>query len=81
MIVAVVNPVVFVLRLLKKAIKTLKLFFCKQYMFLVLCIVKHIAIHVTLIVAWPEPEPLWSNGVGLNSKFSGCTRGVAMVSM
>ncbi len=27
-----------------------------------LYIVKHIAIHIILIVAWPEPEPLWSNG-------------------
>jgi hypothetical protein len=25
-------------------------------------IVKHIAIHVTLIVACPAPGPLWSNG-------------------
>jgi hypothetical protein len=23
---------------------------------------KHIAIQVMLIVAWPEPKPLWSNG-------------------
>ncbi len=59
--VSVVMPVVFVLRLLKNAIKTLKLVTCKQCLFLLLYIVKHIAIHVTLIVVWPESKQLWSN--------------------
>jgi hypothetical protein len=53
MVVAAVPPVVFVLRLLKNA-------FCKQSLYLVLFIVKHIR-----IVAWPEPKPLWSNRVAL----------------
>jgi hypothetical protein len=60
--VAVVTPVVFVLRLLKKAIKTLKLIVCNLCLYLLLYIVKHIAIYVRLIVAWPEPKPLWLNG-------------------
>jgi hypothetical protein len=61
-VVVVVTPYVFALRLLKNAIETLKLVVCKQYVYLLLCIVKPIAICVTLIVAWPEPKPLWSNG-------------------
>jgi hypothetical protein len=61
MVFVVVTPVVFVLRLLKNAIKTLKSVVCKQYLYLFLYIVKHIAIHVPLIVAWPEPKPHWSN--------------------
>ncbi len=64
MVVAVVTPVVLVLRLLKNAIKTLKLVVCEQCLYLILYTVKHkhIATHVTLIVAWPEPESLRSNG-------------------
>jgi hypothetical protein len=61
MVAAHVMPVVFVQRLLKNAIKTLKLVVSKLILYLLLCIVKHIAIHVMLIVAWLEPEPLWSN--------------------
>ncbi len=61
MFVAVVTPVVLVLRLLNSAIKTLKLVVCKQTYNFLLCIAKHTTIHVTLIVAWPEPD-LWSNG-------------------
>jgi hypothetical protein len=57
MVVAVVTTVVFVLRLLKNAIKTLSLVVCNQILYSLLYIVKHIAIHVMLIVAWPEPKP------------------------
>jgi hypothetical protein len=67
MVVTVVMPVVSVLRLLKNAIKILKLVVCKQCLYLLLYIVKHIAIYVTLIVTWQEPKPFWSNGVVLNS--------------
>ncbi len=62
MVVVVVMPVVFVLRLLKSSIKTPKLAVSNRILLLLLCIVKHIAIHVTQIVAWPEPKSLWSNG-------------------
>jgi hypothetical protein len=58
MVVAVMTPVVFVLRLLKNAIKTHKLVVCKQFMYLSICIVKPVAIHAMLIVVWPEPKPL-----------------------
>ncbi len=58
MVVAVVTPVVFVLRLLKKEIKTLKLVGGYQKVYLLLYDIKHIVIHISLIVAWPEPE-LW----------------------
>jgi hypothetical protein len=58
MVVAVVTPVVFMLWLLKNAIKTLKLFVCKLILYYLLCIVKYITIHVTLIVSWLEPKPL-----------------------
>jgi hypothetical protein len=61
-VMAVVTPVVFVLRLLKNAINTLNIVFCNQCLYLLLCIVKNIAVHVMLIVGWPEPQPLWSNG-------------------
>jgi hypothetical protein len=61
MVVAVVTPVVFFLRLPKSAIKTLKLFVGNRTFQFFLCIVKHTTIHVMLIVAWPEPKPLWSN--------------------
>jgi hypothetical protein len=46
----------FVIRLLKLSIKTLKLFVCNQFVYELLYIVKHIIIHVSLIVAWTEPE-------------------------
>ncbi len=62
MVVAVVTPVVFVLWLLKNAIKTLKVVVCKLIFYYLLYIVKHITIHVTQIVAWPGPKLLWSNG-------------------
>ncbi len=46
------------LRLLKKEIKTLKLFGGYQKVDLLLYVIKHIVIHITQIVAWPESE-LW----------------------
>ncbi len=51
MVVAVVMPVVFVIRLLKLSIKTLTLVVCNQFLYELLCIVKHILFHVLLIVA------------------------------
>jgi hypothetical protein len=62
MVVVVVMPVVFVLRLLKNAIKTLKLVVCKQKFHVITIIVKYTTIHIMLIIAWLEPEPLWSIG-------------------
>ncbi len=50
MVVAVMMPTVFVLRILKNAIKTLKLVVHKEIFYLLLYIVKNIAIHVMLIV-------------------------------
>ena len=67
MVVAVVTPVCFVLRLLKKEIKTLKLFGVYQKVYLLLYVIKHIVIHILLIVAWPEPK-LWH---GLNPNHYG----------
>ncbi len=46
--VVVVTPVVFVLRLLKNVIKTLKLVVCTQYLYLLLW--KNCLITVTLLV-------------------------------
>ncbi len=81
MVVAVVTPVVFVLRLLKNAIKTQKLNVCKQCLYLLLYIIKHIAIHVTLvIVPWLELKPLWSNRtphIGYSQKAQNVTKMVA----
>ncbi len=44
------------IRLLKISIKILKLVVCIQYLYVLLYIVKHIIIHVSLVVAWTEPE-------------------------
>ncbi len=46
------------LRLLKKEIKTLKLVGGCQKVYLLLLVIKHIVTHISLIVAWLEPE-LW----------------------
>ncbi len=48
----------FVLKLLNKEIKTLKLVGGYQKVYLYQYIVKHIVIHTSLIVAWPKPK-LW----------------------
>jgi hypothetical protein len=59
MVVVVVTPIVFfVLRLLKKEIKTIILFGGYQKVYLKQHVVKHFVIHISLIVAWLEPE-LW----------------------
>ncbi len=52
------------LRLPKKEIKTLKLVGSYQKEYLLLYVIKHIVIHISLIVVWPEPE-LW-HGRSLN---------------
>ncbi len=57
MIVAVVMPIMFVLRPLKNSIKTLKLVDFKQILYLLLSIVKNIEIQVMLIGAWLESVP------------------------
>ncbi len=54
MVVAVVMPVVFVIRLLKLSIKTLKLVVCNQFLCELPCIVKRIMIHASLIVVWTK---------------------------
>jgi hypothetical protein len=46
----------FVIRLLKISIKTLKLVVRNQCLYGLMYVVKHIIIHVTLIVVWTEPE-------------------------
>jgi hypothetical protein len=46
----------FVIRLLKISIKILKLVVCNQCFYVLLYIVKHIIIHVPLIIVWTEPE-------------------------
>jgi hypothetical protein len=46
----------FVIRLLKLSIKTLKLVVCNQFLYELRCIVKHIIIHITLIVARTKPK-------------------------
>jgi hypothetical protein len=69
MVGAVVTPVVFcamVTEILKNAIKTLKLvvclsitIYCKTY-----CnsIIANCSLAQARVVAWREPQPLWSNG-------------------
>jgi hypothetical protein len=56
MVVVVVMPVVFVLWLLKNAIKTLKLVVSKLIVYNLQYIVKHITIHVRLIVCGRSPK-------------------------
>jgi hypothetical protein len=56
MVVAVVMPVVFCNKATKSLVKTLELVFCNHFLYVLLYIVKHIAVHVSLIIAWPEPE-------------------------
>ncbi len=46
----------FVLRLLKNKIKTLKLVGGYQKVNLLLYVIRHIVIHILLIVAWLEPK-------------------------
>ncbi len=46
----------FIIRLLKLSIKKLKLVICNQFLYVLLYLVKHIAVRVSLIVAWWEPK-------------------------
>ncbi len=77
----------FVIRLLKISIKTLKLVFCNQFLYVLLCIEKHIIIHVSLIVAWTEPElyggqspnhfgPMYPGILGIAGKHLQCSSGL-----
>jgi hypothetical protein len=43
----------------EKCYTNIKISFSISYFIFLLHIVKHITIHVMLIVAWPEPEPLF----------------------
>jgi hypothetical protein len=61
MVVAVMMLVVFVLRLLKNAIKTIKLVVRKQKFLFITIYCKTYYNSRSVIVAWLEPEPLWSN--------------------
>ncbi len=56
MVVAVVTPVVFCNKATESFNKNTKLFVCSQYLYVLLCIVKHIIIHVSPIVAWTKPK-------------------------
>jgi hypothetical protein len=69
MVVAVVTPVVFCAKATEKQNKNTKISCLLQKSLFITFIVKHIVIHISLImrgrarvVAWPEPEPLLSNG-------------------
>jgi hypothetical protein len=69
MVVAVVMPVVFCAKATEKQNKNTKISCLLPTSLLLTFIVKHIVIHISLIVrgraqvvAWLEPEPLLSNG-------------------
>jgi hypothetical protein len=69
MVVAVVTPVVFCAKATEKQNKNTKISFLLPKSLFITFIVKHIVIHISLIVrglaqvvAWLEPEPLKSNG-------------------
>ncbi len=69
MVVAVVMPVVFCAKATEKQNKNTKISCLLPKSLFVTFIVKYIVIHIALIVlgraqvvAWPEPEPLLSNG-------------------
>jgi hypothetical protein len=69
MVVAFVTPVVFCAKATEKQNKNTKISCLLQKSLFITFIVKHIVIHILLIVrgrarvvAWLEPEPLWSNG-------------------
>ena len=56
MVVAVVMPVVFCAKATEK--KNTKISWWLQKVYLLLLVIKHIVTHISLIVAWLEPE-LW----------------------
>ncbi len=59
MVVAVVTPVVFCAKATEKRNKNTKIsWWLPKSLFITICFLKHIVIHISLIVAWPEPE-LW----------------------
>jgi hypothetical protein len=58
MVVAVVMPVVFCAKATEKRNENTKLSWWLKKVYLYQYIVKHIVIHISLIVAWPEPK-LW----------------------
>ncbi len=69
MVVAVVTPVVFCAKATEKQNKNTKISWWLLKQLFITFIVKHIVIHISLIVhgraqvvVWPKPEPLLSNG-------------------
>jgi hypothetical protein len=69
MVVAVVTPVVFCAKATEKQNKNTKISWWLPKQLFITFIVKHIVIHISLIVhgraqvvVWLEPEPLLSNG-------------------
>jgi hypothetical protein len=56
MVVVVVTPVVFCYKATENCNKSNKISCLDSFFYVLLHIVKHIAVHVTLIVAWPEPK-------------------------
>jgi hypothetical protein len=56
MVVAVVMPVVFCNKATENCNKNNKISYLDSFFYVLLHIVRHIAVHITLIVAWPEPE-------------------------
>ncbi len=69
MVVAVVTPVVFCAKATERQNKITKISCSLKESLFITFIVKHIVIPISLIVrgrarvvAWPEPEPLLSNG-------------------
>jgi hypothetical protein len=70
MVVVVVTPVVFCAKATEKRNKNTKIsFLLQKSLFITIYCKKKIVIHISLIVrgraqvvAWPKPEPFWSNG-------------------
>ncbi len=58
MVVAVVTPVVFCAKATEKRNKNTKISWWLPKSLFITIYVKHIVLHISLIVAWPEPE-LW----------------------
>jgi hypothetical protein len=57
MVVVVVTPVVFCAKVTEKRNKNTKIsWWLPKSLFITIIHVKHIVIHTSLIVAWPEPE-------------------------
>ena len=56
MVVAVVTPVVFCAKATEKCNKNTKINCLLEIILFIFYLVKHIVIHVSLIVVWPEPK-------------------------